>query len=304
MIVTSLARTFQAAFELLSWVLSQFIWRVPEERARLVVVRAGGGAGRVVARLVGAVLALVHDQQVDGAPELQPPVDAVALARPAASRASSRRRPCRRPPGASWSSGGSGGRPPSGRAAGVVVLDLVVVPQHHGREARLDLAQRLVRAVQRVLLAVLVERLGRADVVDAGLARGLLGAADLVVAHACAVLDRVVGLVVDVVAEADDEVEVLARHRLVRVVVAVRVVLAGPEGEAHGLQRVGRQRGAEAPDGAVLGRRREAVVVLLVGLEARDPRLDVVVDAPRRSAAACGPPRGGSSCRSPPRGRG
>ena len=164
------------------------------------------------------------------------------------------------------------------RAAGVVVLDLVVVPQHHGREARLDLAQRLVRAIQRVLLAVLVERLGRADVVDAGLAGGLLGAADLVVAHARAVLDRVVGLVVDVVAEADDEVEVLARHRLVRVVVAVRVVLAGPEGEAHGLQRVGRQRGAEAPDGAVLGRRREAVVVLLVGLEARDPRLDVVVD--------------------------
>ena len=29
MIVTSLARTFQAAFELFSWVLSQFIWRVP-----------------------------------------------------------------------------------------------------------------------------------------------------------------------------------------------------------------------------------------------------------------------------------
>ena len=171
-----------------------------------------------------------------------------------------------------------GREPAVGRAAGVVVLDLVVVPEHHGREARLHLAQRLVGAIERVLLAVVVQRLGGARVVDAGLPRLLLGAADLVVAHPRPVLDRVVGLVVDVVAQAHDEVEVLARHRLVRVVVAVGVVLAGPEGEAHGLQRVGRQRGAEAPDGAVLGRRGEAVVVLLVGLQAGDPRLDVVVD--------------------------
>jgi hypothetical protein len=79
MIVTSLASTFQAAFELLSWALSQFICLVAQEGARLVVVRARGRARRVVAGLVGAVLALVHDQQVDRAPELQPPVDAVAL---------------------------------------------------------------------------------------------------------------------------------------------------------------------------------------------------------------------------------
>ena len=51
-----------------------------EEGARLVVVGARRHAARVVARLVGAVLALVHDQQVDRAPELQAPVDAVALA--------------------------------------------------------------------------------------------------------------------------------------------------------------------------------------------------------------------------------
>ena len=47
----------------------------------------------------------------------------------------------------------------------------------------------------------------------------------------------------------------------------------------------------EAPDGTVLGRRREAVVVLLVGLEARDPRLDVVVDGRGGRQRACGPRR-------------
>ena len=139
----------------------------------------------------------------------------------------------------------------------------------------MHLLQRLVRAVQRVLVAVVLERVrGQRDAPVNRLRR----AADLVVADGRPVGLGVVALVVDVVAEADHEVEVLlGRHQLVAVVEAVRVVRAAEEREADRLVGVERQRGAEAPDGRVSGRRREAVVVLLVGLQTRDLRLDRVV---------------------------
>ena len=87
-----------------------------------------------------------------------------------------------------------------------------------------------------------------------------------VVADAPGGADRVVVLGVDVVAEADHEVEVLLRQQRVGVEIAEREVLAGEEGEANRLVRVGRERGPEAPDRALLVARREAVVVLLVRL--------------------------------------
>src|SRR6185295_7252374 len=57
--------------------------------------------------------------------------------------------------------------------------------------------------------------------------------------------------------------------------------------EAHRLARVGRQRGAEAPDGTVRRARGEAVVVLLVRAEPRDASFQrVALGARRRYAPA------------------
>ncbi len=156
----------------------------------------------------------------------------------------------------------------AGRVARVVVLHLVVVPGGDHRELRVQVAQRLVGAVERVLLAVVGER----DRLAHDRRVVAVGPADLVVAHARLALG-VVALAVDVVAEADDEVEVLALEQLVGVVVAVRVVGAGEEAEAHGLVRVGRQRGLEAADRRVRGLGLEAVVVALVRVQALDPGL-------------------------------
>ena len=84
-------------------------------------------------------------------------------------------------------------------------------------------AQRRIGAVERVLRAVVVERDGLAQ--DAGAHRLR---AHQVVADRPAGGERVARLRVDVVAERDDEVEVLARHRVVGVVVAVGEVGARP----------------------------------------------------------------------------
>jgi hypothetical protein len=96
------------------------------------------------------------------------------------------------------------------------------------------------------------------------------------------------GLGVDVVAEADDEVEVVVGHDLVGVVEAVREVLAGPEREAHGLARVLGQGRPEAADGAVGRARGEAVEVLLVRAQPADARLQRVPAVARGRHAAAG----------------
>ena len=118
-------------------------------------------------------------------------------------------------------------------------------------------AQVGVGAVELVLVAVLLQRYRFA----ARIGTNPVGAG------------LVVGLGVDVVAEVDDEIEVILGHRGVRVVVAEGVVLAGEEGEADLLVGVGRQCGAEAANGTVLALSREAVVVLRVRLQALDLRL-------------------------------
>ena len=78
--------------------------------------------------------------------------------------------------------------------AGVVVLDLVVIPDHHERMGRMHVLEALVALVEAVLLAVLVERLHVSVAVDAG---------------GVDARPAVRALLVDVVAEAENEVEVL-----------------------------------------------------------------------------------------------
>ena len=139
-----------------------------EEVARRVEVVAGRPDLGVAAGLVGPVLALVEQQQVDGLPEAHAAVDAVvaralgavgghAVEERAVGGGLARRRVAQLR------------REPAGRpgAAGVVVLDLVVVPDRDHREQRVHVAQRRVGAVERVLGAVLLERLREADRVGA-----------------------------------------------------------------------------------------------------------------------------------------
>ena len=243
-----------------------------EEVARLPKVGAGRTDG-VAARLVGAVAALIHDDHVDRPAELEATVDPLArggevrhglVEGPVRGRLALLREAL------------DGRKAAVGAcAAGVVVLHLVVVPEGDHGKLLVHLPEVRVGAVQLVLVAVVLER-HRRPVDATGIAAGR-DAADVVVAHAGPVRLGVVGLVVDVVAEVDDEVHVEAGQHLVRVVVAVREVLAGEEREGHRLLRVGGQGGAEAAHDGVLRLRREAVEVLLVGLEAGDLRLDRAV---------------------------
>src|SRR4051794_26126978 len=257
-------------------VLDEVHLRPAEERAGLEELGARRG-DRVVARLVGAVLALVHDQEVDRAAEPQRAVDAVA-----ADRRRVRHRLEERLVGGPLAGEGEAqlrreGAGPLAPRGGV--LGLVGVPQHHGREARMDAPQRWVGAVEPVLRAVVVER-------DRGTLAGRADAARAIGTD-CA-RPGLLGLRVDVVAEAQHEVEVVVGHDVVGVVEAVREVLAGPEREAHRLAGVGRQRGAEAADGAVGRAGGEAVEVLLVGAQASDARLQRVAAGARRGGALGG----------------
>ncbi len=130
--------------------------------------------------------------------------------------------------------------------AGVVVLDLVVVPDRDQRELPADLEQVRVRVVERVLGAVLGERLRLA------VGRGRVGT------------DRpAVRLLVDVVAEAHDEVDVLLRQVRVRVVVAGHELLAGEERDPQPLARAGRIRGTKTARGRCAVTGDEAIRVLL-----------------------------------------
>jgi hypothetical protein len=161
--------------------------------------------------------------------------------------------------------------------ARVVVLDLVVVP---GGEQRVGLAHAQevrVGVVEPVLVAVLGERLHVAVAIRPG---GVGARAGLVVVA-----------LVDVVAEADDDVEVLLLgERGVRGVEAAVPLLAGEEADPRRLVGVGGAEGAEAADRrrAVAGE--EAVVVSLPGLEpgAAQPRRDRVVARRGRRGAVAG----------------
>ena len=159
---------------------------------------------------------------------------------------------------------------PAGRrrvAARVVVLDLVVVPDRRSRKRALHLAQRLVRAVQRVLVAVVVQRVGDAS----GRRRWR---PIRVVAHAVCRRRPTSRSRRRCSRRGRRRSRGPRRHQLVRVVEAVRVLLAGEEGEAQRLARVGRQRGAEAADLAPSWSRSRSGRSTARGLQAGHARLD------------------------------
>ncbi len=184
-----------------------------EHRARVVEVgavlrrrRVEVADQRVAAGLRVAVLALVEHEQVDVAAEAQ---HAEQLRAPVGREHRHRLEEgtvgvgdlLRREPRS------AGMR--LGLRAGVVVGDLVVVPVVNHGVRRLHLPQVLVGAVELVLVAVLLERAGLHDRVDA------YGEAVAAVAR-----ERVLLVRVDVVAEVDHEVDVLLGQRRVGVVVA------------------------------------------------------------------------------------
>jgi competence protein ComEC len=182
-----------------------------------------------------------------------------------------------------------GGAPPDERLArlavvrvivGVVVLDLVVVPGDDERERRVDRLQIGVGAIEGVALAVALEGhgLGPDDLAD-----GVL-------------LGRVL---VDVVAEMDDDVDILLRHVPVGREVPVLPVLAGREREPDAVDVGGRGgRGAGPPDGAlpragaeavpVRPRRAQPVDLDVDGVGAQRRRVDGVAGADLREALVFG----------------
>ena len=131
-----------------------------------------------------------------------------------ACAASTRRTPCSRSCAVAGTARGAGSRCRSGAScarcrvhlgrvralAGVVVLDLVVVPDREERVGGMHVLQVLVLLVEAVLLPELGQALHVAVLVGAG----------LVLAGGRAV---VVVVLVDVVAEAEDEVEVSSLAR-------------------------------------------------------------------------------------------
>jgi hypothetical protein len=138
--------------------------------------------------------------------------------------------------------------------AGVVVLDLVVVPGGRPGEDPVDLLQVGVGLVERVLEPVAGER-------AALLAQG---AGDLDLAIAAGGGDAAF---VDVVAQVDDEVDVLLGHPPVRRVETVLPRLAGRERERELGHRPARRR-LGPPGRAGVPARDEAVVVDAAGLQA------------------------------------
>jgi len=139
----------------------------------------------------------------------------------------------------------------------IVVLDLVVVPDAEEVVGCVHPLQVRVGLVEAVLLPVLRKRLDMAVVV-------------MPVASVRTPL-RVSGLV-DVVTEADDQVDVLLiRHRGLGVVEAGLVLLAGVEEDLERALRVQRRTGPEGANLGVRVVREEAIEVLVVGPEAVDP---------------------------------
>ena len=164
-----------------------------------------------------------------------------------------------------------------------VVRELVVVPDADHRHGLVHPAQRRVRAVDAVELAVVREARGRVVLLVGALVEderaGLVGEAG----HpARGLLEaRVAGGLVDVVAEVEEEVELLGQQAGVAVVVAAVEVLAREDGEAQLGVGVGGRGGAGAADradvAAVLAAVDEAVVVGGRRLEAADLGLDAAV---------------------------
>jgi hypothetical protein len=162
-----------------------------------------------------------------------------------------------------------------GDIAGVVVVDLVVVPRHDEREAGVRPLQVAVGLVERVAQPELVERDG-----FVGVLRRQLDAPD-------AAGRRVDAVLVRVVAEEDDQVEVLLGHVGVGVVEALLALLARGVRERHPVEAVVGRGGRARPGerrGPVAGR--EPVPVLAAGLQAAHVDVHGVRQVGRRDGAA------------------
>ena len=143
----------------LSRCLSQFICLAPRSARGWSYRRTA--ARRVAARLVGAVLALVEQDQVDVAAVALGAID--CLVGPPKNGIASKK--ALWPPAPRVRPALRRIEPAVRRPARVVVLHLVVVPDRDHRERGVEVAQDLVGAVERVLGAVVGERQRLAHVV-------------------------------------------------------------------------------------------------------------------------------------------
>ena len=126
---------------------------------------------------------------------------------------------------------------------GVVVGDLVIVPDREPRRRGMGGLQVAVELVERITIAELRQRRRNAN---------------LMPSHQ----PRSPGLLVDVVAEVDHQVEVARGHVAIGREVALLVLLARGEGEAQPLRRArGGRRGARATDRTLRRARPEPVPV-------------------------------------------
>jgi len=143
-----------------------------------------------------------------------------------------------------------------GAIVGVVVGNFVVVPDRQPRRGGVGGLQVAIELVQRVAVAEFRQR--RRD-------------ADFVPAHE----SRSPGLLVDVVAEMDDEIEVARRHVAIGREIALLVLLARGEGEAQPLRGAGGGgRGAGAAGRTLGGAGTEPVPVGTPRLEAAHVRMN------------------------------
>ena len=134
-------------------------------------------------------------------------------------------------------------------AAGVVVLDLVIVPRDDPRERRMCALEIAIGLVLGVAVAVVGE--------------GEAPAAFAVVPNDVAAR----GPLVDVVAEEEHSLQILARQVGVRRVVALGVVLARREREPEALGRGHGGRGASTPERTLCAACAEAIPVHAIRLE-------------------------------------
>ena len=201
-ISTPWAITFQRARECSRPLQEPLLLGVPGHRRRRVEARVAGRLLAVAAGVVRAVLARVQQAELGDVAVVQPPVELhSALLRPRAQRH-------RHVLEVGLVGGGAPREELGARVrelgidARVVVVDLVVVPGDHPREEPVRLLEVRVGLVEGVLEAVALE--GEA------LRRERRG--DVGVSHAA----RADPVLVDVVAEVDDEVDVLLGHLPVR----------------------------------------------------------------------------------------
>jgi hypothetical protein len=238
------------------------------QEGALVVGLLAAGADPVVAGLVIAVLAPVEQHHLRQIPEGRVAVDAQRVG-------GGRIGPDRHvlPP---HLVGGGAARGPVARVdaavlgvlASVVVVDLVVVPDGHERRAGVQGPQVRVGLVEAVAVPVPGQVPGLVQLVGA---RAAVAPAALV----------------DVVAQADDQIELLGGHVPLDHVPAARVALAGREADADGvhLRVVARQR-AGAADLAGEVPDPEAVPVGRGRVEAVDVDVHAVAVLPRRGGQA------------------